>query len=100
MRSAWRPGSRKPLTGGAKLVAGGERKGSVITPAILTGTTPGMKVRDEEVFGPVVAIEPYDDFEEALAAGESLEVRIAGRAADARLRAASLPPIASLKWAR
>jgi acyl-CoA reductase-like NAD-dependent aldehyde dehydrogenase len=27
-----------------------------------------MKVRDEEVFGPVVAIEPYDDFEGALAA--------------------------------
>ena len=48
-------------------MAGGERKGSVMTPAILTGTKPGMKVRDEEVFGPVVAIEPYDDFEEALA---------------------------------
>jgi acyl-CoA reductase-like NAD-dependent aldehyde dehydrogenase len=40
----------------------------VITPTILTGTAPGMKVRDEEIFGPVVAIEPYDDFEEALAA--------------------------------
>jgi acyl-CoA reductase-like NAD-dependent aldehyde dehydrogenase len=26
-----------------------------------------MKVRDEEIFGPVVAIEPYDDFEQALA---------------------------------
>jgi len=26
-----------------------------------------MKVRDEEVFGPVVVIEPYDDFEQALA---------------------------------
>jgi acyl-CoA reductase-like NAD-dependent aldehyde dehydrogenase len=25
-------------------------------------------VRDEEVFGPVLLIEPYDDFEEALAA--------------------------------
>jgi acyl-CoA reductase-like NAD-dependent aldehyde dehydrogenase len=25
-----------------------------------------MKVRDEEVFGPVVAVEPYDDFEQAL----------------------------------
>jgi acyl-CoA reductase-like NAD-dependent aldehyde dehydrogenase len=52
---------------GAKLVAGGERHGSTVTPAILTGTKPGMKVRDEEVFGPVVVIEPYDDFEQALA---------------------------------
>jgi acyl-CoA reductase-like NAD-dependent aldehyde dehydrogenase len=26
-----------------------------------------MKVRDEEVFGPVVCIEPYEDFEQALA---------------------------------
>ena len=51
----------------AKLIAGGERQGSMVTPAILTGTKPGMKVRDEEAFGPVVAIEPYDDFEEALA---------------------------------
>jgi len=55
------------VEGGAKLVAGGERNGSVITPAILTGTKPGMKVRDEEIFGPVVLIEPYDDFEQALA---------------------------------
>jgi acyl-CoA reductase-like NAD-dependent aldehyde dehydrogenase len=39
----------------------------VVTPAILTGTKSGMKIRDEEVFGPVVAIEPYDDFEDALA---------------------------------
>jgi acyl-CoA reductase-like NAD-dependent aldehyde dehydrogenase len=58
---------KEAVEGGAKLVAGGERHGSVITPAILTGTQPGMKIRDEEVFGPVVAIEPYDDFEQALA---------------------------------
>jgi acyl-CoA reductase-like NAD-dependent aldehyde dehydrogenase len=58
---------KEAVEGGAKLVAGGERKGSVITPAILTGTKSGMKLRDEEVFGPVVAIEPYDDFEQALA---------------------------------
>jgi acyl-CoA reductase-like NAD-dependent aldehyde dehydrogenase len=55
------------LEGGAKMVAGGERRGSMITPVILTGTKPGMKVRDEEVFGPVVIVEPYDDFEQALA---------------------------------
>jgi acyl-CoA reductase-like NAD-dependent aldehyde dehydrogenase len=58
---------KEAVDGGAKLVAGGERRDSVITPMILTGTKPGMKVRDEEVFGPVMVIEPYDDFEEALA---------------------------------
>jgi acyl-CoA reductase-like NAD-dependent aldehyde dehydrogenase len=58
---------REAVEGGAKLVAGGERRGSMVTPAILTGTRPGMKVRDEEAFGPVVAIEPFDDFEQALA---------------------------------
>jgi acyl-CoA reductase-like NAD-dependent aldehyde dehydrogenase len=54
---------KEAVKGGAKLVAGGERRGSVVTPAILTGTTPGMMLRDEEAFGPVVAIEPFDDFE-------------------------------------
>ncbi|MGA9071099.1 MAG: aldehyde dehydrogenase family protein [Terracidiphilus sp.] len=58
---------KEAVEGGAKLVAGGERHGSMITPAILTGTKPGMKLRDEEAFGPVLAIEPYEDFEQALA---------------------------------
>jgi acyl-CoA reductase-like NAD-dependent aldehyde dehydrogenase len=58
---------KEAAEGGARLIEGGERKGALITPAILTGTKAGMKVRDEEVFGPVVLIEPYDDFEEALA---------------------------------
>ena len=58
---------KEAVDAGAKLIAGGERNGSLVTPAILTGTKPGMKMRDEEVFGPVVMIEPYEDFEEALA---------------------------------
>jgi len=58
---------KEAVEGGAKLVAGGQRHGSMVTPAVLTGTKPGMKIRDEEVFGPVVVIEPYDDFEQALA---------------------------------
>jgi acyl-CoA reductase-like NAD-dependent aldehyde dehydrogenase len=58
---------REAVEAGAKLIAGGERKGSLVSPAILTATKPGMKLRDEEVFGPVVVVEPYDDFEEALA---------------------------------
>jgi acyl-CoA reductase-like NAD-dependent aldehyde dehydrogenase len=55
------------LEAGAKLVEGGGRTGSMVEPTVLTGTKPGMKVHDEEVFGPVVAVEPYDDFEDALA---------------------------------
>lgn len=58
---------KEAVEGGARLVAGGERRGSLLPPVILTGTKPGMKVRDDEVLGPVICIEPYDDFEEALA---------------------------------
>lgn len=57
---------QEAIAGGAKLIAGGERKGSIMQPTILTGTKQGMKVRDEEVFGPVVIVEPYQDFEDAL----------------------------------
>jgi len=58
---------KEAVDAGAKLVSGGERKGPVVAPAILTATKAGMKVREEEVFGPVAVVEPYDDFEEALA---------------------------------
>jgi acyl-CoA reductase-like NAD-dependent aldehyde dehydrogenase len=58
---------QEAVDGGAKLITGGQRHGSLIKPTVLTGTKHGMKVRDEEVFGPVVLVEPYEDFEEALA---------------------------------
>jgi acyl-CoA reductase-like NAD-dependent aldehyde dehydrogenase len=58
---------KEAVDGGAKLISGGERNGSVVQPTILTATKQGMKVRDEEVFGPVMTVEPYADFEEALA---------------------------------
>jgi acyl-CoA reductase-like NAD-dependent aldehyde dehydrogenase len=51
---------------GAKLLCGGKRKGAMVEPAVLTGTSPHMKVNCAEVFGPVVTVEPYETFEEAL----------------------------------
>lgn len=54
------------LTGGAKLLCGGGRKGSILEPAVLTNTQPRMKVNCQEVFAPVVVIESYDNFEEAI----------------------------------
>jgi len=55
------------LRDGAKLICGGKRKGSFYEPTILTGTKSGMKVSDEEVFGPVICIEKYKgDIKEAV----------------------------------
>jgi acyl-CoA reductase-like NAD-dependent aldehyde dehydrogenase len=51
---------------GAKLLAGGKRTGSFVEPTVLTNTTPEMRVNCAEIFAPVVTVEPYDDFREAL----------------------------------
>jgi len=51
---------------GARLLCGGGRKGSVVDPTVLTGTNPDMKVNCQEIFGPVVTVEPYQNFDEAL----------------------------------
>jgi aldehyde dehydrogenase (NAD+) len=52
---------------GAKMLTGGRREGSVIQPTVLVNVTRDMKVCKEEVFGPVIAVEPYQTFEEAIA---------------------------------
>jgi acyl-CoA reductase-like NAD-dependent aldehyde dehydrogenase len=51
---------------GARLLCGGGRQGSVVDPTVLTGTKPEMKVNCQEIFGPVVTVEPYKTFDEAL----------------------------------
>ena len=51
---------------GARLLCGGKRKGSMVEPTVLTGTKPEMKVNCQEIFGPVVTVEPYQNFDEAL----------------------------------
>lgn len=51
---------------GATLLRGGKRLGSILEPTILTGTRPDMKVNCQEIFAPVVTLESYDDFSQAL----------------------------------
>ena len=49
---------------GAKAVAGGERlgdKGYFVKPTVYTGTNRDMRLIREEIFGPVIAAEPFDD---------------------------------------
>jgi len=53
---------------GATLIQGGKRLGGLfMEPAILTGVTPAMKVAEEETFGPLAPLFPFDTEEEALA---------------------------------
>ena len=52
---------------GADVLTGGKADGPFFQPTLLSQTTPEMKVRCEEVFGPVATITPYQTFEEALA---------------------------------
>jgi acyl-CoA reductase-like NAD-dependent aldehyde dehydrogenase len=51
---------------GAKVLCGGKRKGSMVEPTVLTDTSPHMKVNCAEIFGPVVTVERYQTFEEAM----------------------------------
>lgn len=55
------------VAGGAKILAGGKRTGSYFEPTLLTRTRQEMKVCSLEVFGPVVTLEKYSDFHEAVA---------------------------------
>jgi len=58
---------------GAQLVCGGNRltgrvfdKGYFLEPTIFTGVTPEMRIAQEEVFGPVLAVLTANDFDDAL----------------------------------
>jgi acyl-CoA reductase-like NAD-dependent aldehyde dehydrogenase len=55
------------VAAGAEMPIGGKRQGRMLPPTVLTNTAREMKVRAEEVFGPVVTIDSYDTFEEGLA---------------------------------
>jgi len=57
---------QEAVRGGARLLCGGKRKGSLLEPTVLTGTRPYMKVNCQEIFAPVVTVEPYNDFASAL----------------------------------
>jgi glyceraldehyde-3-phosphate dehydrogenase (NADP+) len=54
------------VRGGAKIVCGAHRNGAMITPTILTNTKPDMRVNCMEIFGPVLTVEKFSDYDESL----------------------------------
>ena len=57
---------------GAQLVAGGQRqpvngKGAFVQATVLAGVNNRMRVAQEEIFGPVLSVIPFDGFDDAVA---------------------------------
>ncbi len=57
---------RDARKGGAKLLAGGERKGNMHPATLLEGVPRDADLYRKEVFGPVACMESFDDFDDAL----------------------------------
>ena len=65
---------------GATMLTGGERAGDAwtfITPTVVVDVTPGMEIVREEVFGPVLVVQPFDEPEEVIAAANDSEYGLA-----------------------
>ena len=69
---------------GAKLVTGGAEapegldRGYFVRPTVFSAVTPEMTIAQEEIFGPVLAIQPYDGEEEGLGIANDSAYGLAG----------------------
>ncbi|WP_200902077.1 aldehyde dehydrogenase family protein [Microvirga vignae] len=68
--------------GGQILVGGGRsenfNRGFFIDPAVFANVTPEMTILREEIFGPVVTIQAYDDEEEAVRIANDTDLGLSG----------------------
>jgi glyceraldehyde-3-phosphate dehydrogenase (NADP+) len=53
--------------GGARVLVGGERDGSVVAPAVVADVDPSSPLSQHELFGPAVAVSVAEDWEAAIA---------------------------------
>jgi aldehyde dehydrogenase (NAD+) len=67
----------KPLIGGPARPDGLDR-GYYVAPTVLTATNNQMRIAREEVFGPVIAVIPYDDEDDAIAIANDTSYGLSG----------------------
>jgi betaine-aldehyde dehydrogenase len=68
---------------GAKVATGGSRasgydRGWYVAPTVFTNVDPGMRIAREEIFGPVLAVIPYDDEADAVRIANDSDYGLAG----------------------
>lgn len=79
------------LAGGAQLVCGGAgrpvglERGFYVQPTVFAGVAPDMAVAEEEIFGPVLVIMPYQDEAEAVRIANASPFGLAGYVQSASL---------------
>lgn len=76
---------KEAVTQGANIASGGEKpadvscsEGFYYAPTVVDNVTPDMTIANEEVFGPVVSVLPFDDEEEAIALANATPYGLAG----------------------
>jgi glyceraldehyde-3-phosphate dehydrogenase (NADP+) len=57
---------KEAVGGGAKLVTGGKRQGTIYAPTILADVAPAMRVSCDELFGPAVAVTRCESIDDAI----------------------------------
>jgi aminomuconate-semialdehyde/2-hydroxymuconate-6-semialdehyde dehydrogenase len=68
----------KRLTGGDRITDGDLAKGNFVSPTIFADVDNSMRVSREEIFGPVAAVMPFDEIEEAIDIANDSRYGLAG----------------------
>jgi len=77
------------LCGGERLTEGSYASGYYVTPAVFAGVTPTMRIAQEEIFGPVIAVIRARDVKEAVRIANDVEYGLSASICtkdDARMR--------------
>jgi acyl-CoA reductase-like NAD-dependent aldehyde dehydrogenase len=80
----------KLLFGGRPLKEGGLAYGYFMEPAVLGDVTPTMRIAQEEVFGPVVAVMAVENFDEAISVANGIEAGLSASVVTRDLKKAML----------
>jgi acyl-CoA reductase-like NAD-dependent aldehyde dehydrogenase len=61
---------QEAVTAGARILCGGKRlpapHDAVLEPTVISGAASGLRVNCQEIFAPVVTLQPYEDFRDAV----------------------------------
>ncbi len=58
---------KEAVSTGARVVVGGQRRGTIYAPTVVADVKPEMRISRDELFGPAVAVTPFNNIDEAIA---------------------------------